>query len=506
MFINKISHTNLAISIIVLGCGLRLFHYMMNYSLWYDEASLALAIINTPLNEIHLPLFNRQIAPLGYLYFTKILTILLSENEFTLRIASILGGISLLPIIFFVSRKLFDKKTACFTLFIAAINLQLINFSVELKPYIIDALTALLILLASIHTLTKDNYNTISLGNTLFLSFVLIASMWVSFSAVFVSVGIMVAAWIIRLTSGNKKIDRNIAILTLLITGNILFLNFFHLNNIRHTTSLHAFWEHNFVPFPVSFDALKWILYKPFSIINYPAGYYFSGLTCITICIGISTLWKISRPKVFIITLPVIVTIGASLFRKYPFEGRLILFIVPSIIILSGSGLVYLYQWIKDKNITIAYCIIFLYLLFPLYDTVQRTLRPFRNENSRPVIQYVLNNKQPDHEIYVYYGAIAAFTYYSKLLHYNGKWIKGTEGRDNWNKYGQEIEELFQREKKPIWFIFSHIWDTNGVNEEKYFISNLNKIAVKKDYIHAIGGASAYLYIPKGMAINSHGK
>ena len=71
MVSKKITVNRMLYAILAAGCLLRLFHYCMNYSLWFDEAQLALAILDTPLSKLHLPLFNKQVAPLGYLYIVK---------------------------------------------------------------------------------------------------------------------------------------------------------------------------------------------------------------------------------------------------------------------------------------------------------------------------------------------------------------------------------------------------------------------------------------------------
>ncbi|MFH1762458.1 MAG: hypothetical protein ABIA63_15270, partial [bacterium] len=100
------------------------------------------------------------------------------------------------------------------------------------------------------------------------------------------------------------------------------------------------------------------------------------------------------------------------------------------------------------------------------------------------------------HELYVYGGGTVAFKYYARRFNYNGDWINGIMARDDWNKYDQEMSDLLMTKKQPLWLIFAHIWDANGVNEEKYIVTKARKWAVQKDYFHAFAGASAYLFEP----------
>lgn len=500
MFINTIGKKRLFLSLLILGCGVRILQYLINHSLWFDEANLALAVMDTPLSELHKPLFMcktyGQVAPLAFLYSVKLITLFINEREYSLRIISVICGIIILPVIYFVSRKLTSKRNSLFVLFLCSINLPLIHFSTEFKPYILDAFTASLILFVTFWTFTGHNQGENSIIKNILFTITIMVSMWFSFTSVFVSFGVVAAEWLYRLTNKSKRVDKYLLLITVVIITNLLILNSFYLNNIRNDPGLNSYWQGCFVPLPISIDAFKWYINQPFHIMAYPVGFHLSGLTFLSVCIGGLVTWKKSRHKTILIAGPFVVTIIASLFRKYPFEGRLILFLVPSVILLSGIGILELFKWVREKNKIAAYIVIILFLLFPLYETSRRTLRPFRGENLRPVVEHIIKNKDQGHDLYVYCGAIPAFTYYARLLNYNQPWIKGINSRNNVKKYSEEIKEIFKDREDPVWFVFSHVWDGHGINEEKYFISELEKIAHQKGYFHAIGGASAYLFMP----------
>jgi hypothetical protein len=199
-----------------------------------------------------------------------------------------------------------------------------------------------------------------------------------------------------------------------------------------------------------------------------------------------------------LISGPFVVTIGTSVCRLYPFEDRLIVFLIPFVIILLGSGIVSVFDWIKEKSRIMASVFMIIFLIIPLSDVVRRSVHPYGDENARPVIEYVLNKKSADQDMYVYYGAIPAFEYYSVYrFRYQGSWMRGEKSRNNLTKYSDEISRLFSNRTTSVWVIFSHVWAAEGIDEEKYFVTELNKIAVQKDYYHAIGGASAYCYAPR---------
>src|SRR5690606_12042987 len=62
----------LSMLVVVLGIVLRLRQYFANRSLWVDEASLALNIINRSFGGLTQPLDYNQGAPVGFLFIEKL--------------------------------------------------------------------------------------------------------------------------------------------------------------------------------------------------------------------------------------------------------------------------------------------------------------------------------------------------------------------------------------------------------------------------------------------------
>lgn len=476
----------------------------MNYSLWHDEACLALAIIETPFSMLHMPLPYEQAAPYGYLLLVKALVNLFNEKEITLRLLSLVAGISLLPLFYTVSKKVFNQTTALFTLSLLCIGQPFIDFSVEFKPYILDAFLSLFVTYTSLLILDRINSSEKIKYYHLLLFLVTPFSMWFSFTTIFVCVSTMLFFWVYYFIHKPKSQLTHLIIFSVIILANFFIVNQFHLQNIRNSSALHGFWKGEFVPFPLSFDAIKWLIHKPFSIVEYPLGFTLSGIALLCILSGCISLAKHKPFHLILLISPIVITIGASLFSLYPFEGRLIFFLTPLLLLLLGSGAIDLYRLISCKNQSMATSLMILLLLFPLFECTKRAIRPFRHENLRPVVEEVIDKRKKNEEIYVYYGGLPAYRYYARLLDFSAPFIPGIQSRDDWSLYNKEISTVLHKGEQPIWFIFSHVWDCHGVNEEKYFITEINKHALLQAYIHAIGGASAYLYAPKGIINDKH--
>jgi hypothetical protein len=72
--------------LLLLGALLRLRQYLTGRSLWADEASLALNIVNRNFAGMFQPLDYDQGAPVGFLLVEKLFNSILGKKEFALRL------------------------------------------------------------------------------------------------------------------------------------------------------------------------------------------------------------------------------------------------------------------------------------------------------------------------------------------------------------------------------------------------------------------------------------
>jgi len=129
----------------------------------------------------------------------------------------------------------------------------------------------------------------------------------------------------------------------------------------------------------------------------------------------------------------------------------------------------------------------------PATEAIETLRNPYNNEDIKTVLKYIQHHKRADDMLYVYNGAIPAFEYYAESYNLeNQKTIEGIASRDNPNEYIADLEKL--RGKKRVWFIFSHDYNWNRIDEEEFFKSILNKIGAKADEVKS-DNASGYLYL-----------
>ena len=186
-FKNYIFYT-LAAVILALGFVLRLKGFVSNPSFWLDESALGWNVLNKSYSELFDKLRFLQIAPPLFLCFTKFLIFITDGYHHMLRcdivlrtIPFIAGNLSLI-LFYFVGKKVFTSKwTVLAGLIFMATNPALINYSFEFKPYNLDVLSCLVVILIFLNINFKQ-----TTFKTLFLYGLILAVLpWFSFASVF---------------------------------------------------------------------------------------------------------------------------------------------------------------------------------------------------------------------------------------------------------------------------------------------------------------------------------
>lgn len=121
------------------------YQYAINFSLWGDEAALANNIVERDLAELVKPLDYNQAAPLGFLLTTKLITLFLGTNEYSLRLLPFVYGLLSL-LLFYQLGKMILKPALIFGMALFATSQLHVRYVAEFKQYIGDGFWALLLL------------------------------------------------------------------------------------------------------------------------------------------------------------------------------------------------------------------------------------------------------------------------------------------------------------------------------------------------------------------------
>ena len=191
--------------LIIIGFLIRLRQYLANRCLWTDEAALALNILKLDYKELLSPLFNGQAAPPLFLLLTKLFTKIAGCSELVLRFVPFVSGIIALILFYPLALNFLGKKTVPLAMVIFAFSSSAIYYSTEFKQYSLELLFSVIILLFAIKVI-QSNY---SVKDCFILGMIGILSTWISYSSIFVLIGIGIA-FIFDIMIIKRKIDKRI--------------------------------------------------------------------------------------------------------------------------------------------------------------------------------------------------------------------------------------------------------------------------------------------------------
>jgi len=184
-------------AVILVGAALRLIAYVAARSLWLDEAMLANNIVGRTFGALLGPLAEAQSAPWLFLYGERAATVLAGPNELALRLLPLAAGIALPYVAWVTGRRIFDDTTGVVAAAIAALSPLLLYYSNEVKPYGIDGLVCVSLVLLTLRVLDEPSQS--ARWGVLLLAGV--CGLWTAFPSAFVLAG----CWCALLSSADAR-------------------------------------------------------------------------------------------------------------------------------------------------------------------------------------------------------------------------------------------------------------------------------------------------------------
>lgn len=477
-------------AIVALGILFRITEYLHNRSFNEAEAPLAMSIIHrswASLLDVADYVQPGLTAAPGFAYIEKIVTQILGNTEPAFRIFPLIAGIVGLLLFVELARRYLDRAVLPVALFFFATNDYLIVFSSEAKQYSLDVSIAIALVLFAlwiVHTEMKATH-------LLFFGLSGTIALWFSHPAVFVyAAGTTIVLYaIIRARKWHLALVMAISSSTVLVIFGLMYLLV-----LRNLSNLITGFRGSFVPLvPTSLADLQLLGYCLLRTIKNPMGSptYELGLAAVSFVIGLVVIFR-KRPYVgALITVTFFFTLIASSLKRYPFEGRLLLFTTPFLVLALAQGLCSIYRATKKGSWIIGIALVALLMMPSAYSATYHLFRPRTSEELRPVMLYFKERYQPGDIVYIYYAAVNAFQYYAERFGFEHlDSITGSAARNNPEIYYQELNEL--KGNHRVWIVFSHIF-RRGIDEEILFVSYLKSIGVQCESLR-VQGAALYLF------------
>ena len=509
----------IGLSLVLAGLVLRLRQYLVNRSLWLDEAMLANNILARDFAGLFRQLDNDQGAPVGFLLLQKIITLIFGDSEYALRLIPFLAGCLSLVLMFLLARKISSAFASNFALALFAFFPALIYYSSEVKQYSSDVAIALalILLFLKMSTVTAsdgrvDAYFAVSRpseavsspdqrllpkgrNDEIILAITGALVIWFSHPALFVIGALGLALFIQAVGEKDKR-----RILSLLLVALIwgLSLGALYFGNLRHLAShqfFQDFWSEGFLPRDVT--AFSWLsrsLYVPFAdLLGLRTPYLVNALLFLLGMIGLAR--RLPRFGLFLLLI-FFLALFASFLTLYPFAGRMILFLAPALTLLLAEGMDSVAALFTRPR-WLAWTIRILlagYLLFgPLTLAAENFTAPKMREHIRPTMEYLRDFRKDGDLVYVYHWAEHAVRFYTPKYGFDmSNFILGADHHANPELYRAELDALRGRER--VWFLFSHVYEDGDFNERDFILEYLDSIGeLSREY--RVPGTSVYLYL-----------
>lgn len=493
----------LSLAAVALGCLARFVQYLLNRSLWMDEAYLSLNILHRSFAGLSRALDYHQGAPIGFLMLEKSAVRLWGGSEYVLRLFPLLAGMVSVLLFYWLANKILAEKAVPLATGLFAISPALIYYSAEVKQYSSDAAIAILLYGLTIEG-SKSEWKA---GRTALVALVGAIAIWMSHSSVFILVGI--GATISAALALRKDWARlaRVSVVGLCWLASLAVCYVVALRKLAGDGKLLSYWNANFMPLPPrSVTDLKWFVDSFFGFFNTSAGLKFAGLAALVFVLGSIAMFRKSPERVFLLLSPAFITLLASGLHKYPFGGRLALFLVPPVLLLMAEGTVALCSAAGASLPAIGWVLIPLLFLDPGLYILHHFAKPHTEivqpgvmlpEEIKPAMAYVRNHERPDDLVYVFYGAEPAFEYYAERENFPRNNVEmGMAAGNDPQIYESDLDRL---RGHRVWLLFSHIRGV-GAEDSKHVEFYLDMLGPRLDSL-SVAGAETYLYDLRNAAL-----
>ena len=474
--------------IVGLGISLRFIQWIWNTSYFHDEIALLRNIRGRRFCEYLGPLNNNQAAPPFFMEIEKRVSLLFgTDSERIMRLPALIASFAALVLFAALSRRVLRPWEAALALWLFTCSKELSYFASMLKPYEADVFIAIMLTWMAIEV-----ERTRSIRRWLILCVTAAVAVWVSYPAILIFGGLSAALCI-------GFLGRNLSRVAAYVAGNVLvaipFLLLMHwVESAQHTHMMDDYWGHNFVDFSHPARIPLWFITTLYKLCNFAlksGGLYLLPLAVAGLVAMIrSGRWMLAA----IIAGPLVMNLLAAALHRYPFEGRLTLYLIPSVFLLAGNGAGVVYDWMT-LQLSIVWALIpgGAIALAVLGVAIDNAIRPQVFTDYRPMVRAIRARAQSDDVVYAPYTA--EFTYYWPQV--------GRRARPFDPDYADEIGS------RRFWIAWSHPRpeDLKDLDAMRRWAGTF--AAERDSYIAA--GNYAYLYEvnstpPHMLAIRSSGK
>jgi len=341
--------------LVTLGVILRIMEYADNRTLYRDERSLRDNLVGFAFYDFRTTLTENQLAPPGFLAVERLMVRLPLPVTPAARLVPLICGIASMFLMRSVAHRFLTPGAVPIAVGLFALNDWLLYYSAEMKQYSGDvALTlAVLLLAAGPAAMTR--------GRLRLLICVGLAGVWFSYPLAMVLAGVGTYFMARAASGGHWK--KALGFLAMSLAWALSFAICYKVSHrmLSKDRFIWDWWDFAFLPLPPrSFAELERDFWQMLNLLNSPSCVLtpLGVLTSVFLALGLFVLGGLAlgrrwRGGLYLVLAPVLFALLASALHEYPFHGRLLLFLVPSVHLLVSEGAAAL-AWRGGARVTFA--------------------------------------------------------------------------------------------------------------------------------------------------------
>lgn len=442
------------------GVALRMWQYLANTSMWFDELSIARNITERSFAQLlSQPLGYSQTAPLGFLGVLDIAENVFGPGDMSLRLFPFLCGIAGLFLFWRVAERTLAGIAVPVAVALFAISGPLIRYTGELKQYGADVLVILALTLVAMDLCERAP----SMRRCLVAGGIGVLAVFFSQAAVLVLAGIGAALTLRWMSQRNSDADARrpvfatVPIWACAALGGLLIAR--HYMTPQTMEFMHAFWKSRmgFLPLPPTPPgSLLWTRDRFTQFFGAMSGYPIPLLYTAFALGGFFVLRR--RGDVALILLgPIVVTFAAAVAQQYPFRTRLVLFLLPTLLLTTAASI----GWIAERASTMqraAGAALAFAAMIPPVMAIFIVPPPYTVEPFKPVFAYVQARRLAGDKIYIFSNSFQAMARYGAQFGFSSSsYVNGTCDERSNTPFLVDVDRF--RGEPRVWVIGSSVPD-----------------------------------------------
>ena len=409
------------IAVTIIATVARFHEYFERRSLWFDEAAVAMNIVQRSFGQLLLPLDNEQTAGPLFLWAERVAYLIGGNNEFALRFLPLIVGLLLPLVMWSVARRLLPAIEGVVAAGFIALAPLLVYYANEVKPYGIDAFVTLLLFLTALRVEempdSRRRWIELALGGAFAIG--------MSIPAPFVLAGVTTFLLLKREVRRAPGVLANVAIVvgTWAVAAALVLVVYLPL--IRHDSYIGGFmqhyWELTFLttePPGLKERALNAVVAA--TRVTFLDGVIWPQQTNMILVMALAGLVRITRSRgvaaAAMLSVPIGLLVVAAAMKMYPLGERVILFASPITALVIVAGFMWPAQLFRGTLRTAAAVLAGVLLLVIPASRIVGGMQPLPGRSeTREFIREAsrARSEKPRPVIWLSAGSVMAWRYYA---------------------------------------------------------------------------------------------